>query len=273
MDLIHKHNDQVGYGLSYDLWRNFPVHEILALQDRNVGIGFFDDFLRFDPTTLTGGYLILKGTGCGVAQIADVANGFGLVKLSLDGNAAADEAVLQWGCGLSAPFKLANNDLCFEARLKVSAITAAKWSIGIGLGEVGMGATDCLFVDTTYALADKNFCGFNHLVAEGAAWDGAFKADGQTYQNGATKTKLDTLKTAVADTFFKLGMRFKADSNTLHWYVDGAEKASAKLTKTEMTAATFPDDVFVTPIIGAKDGAGDAALDVTLDWWACAQTV
>ena len=45
----------------------------------------------------------------------------------------------------------------------------------------------------------------------------------------------------------------------------------ARLTAAEVDAATFPDDVFLAPIIGAQDAAGDTALNVKLDWWACAQ--
>jgi len=274
------------YGLSGRLWRQFPAVPPVGRggfsrsQGGNPAIGFADDFLEFQASTLEGPYLILEGTGCTCEQIASTGNtattAMGMVKLALDGNAANDEVVLQWGRGLDAPFKLADRDLCFECRLAVSAITAAKWSIGVGLGEVGMGATDCLFVDTTGALADKNFCGFVHLKAEGAAVDGAYKADGQTYQDGAVNTDLNALHTLVADTFVKLGIRYQAHPKKLEWYVNGrmvSERTSTEssIGQTALDAATFPDDVFVTPIIGAKDIAGDTALSVYLDWWACAQ--
>ena len=135
--------------------------------------------------------------------------------------------------------------------------------------------TDGLFVDTTGALADKNFLGFNKLVAEAGAIDGAYKADGQTYQDGATKTKLNALHTAVANTFVKLGFRYQAHPKRLEFYVNGVlagtGSAPAILLGTELDAATFPDDVFLAPIIGAKDGAGNEAMDIKLDWWGCAQ--
>jgi hypothetical protein len=240
----------------------------------NPAFGFFDNFHSFQANSLDGPYLILESAGCTVEQIADTATEKGLVQLALDGNADNDEAVLQWGRGLGAPFKLADNDLVFEARFSLSAITAAKWDIGVGLGEVGMGATDGLFVDTT-ALADKNFLGFVHLKAEGADFDGAYKADGQTYQDGATKTKLNALATLVATTYIKLGFRYRAHPKTVEWYVDnslpGGNITPARLTAAELDAVTFPDDVLLAPIIGAKDQAGDAALNLKLDWWACAQ--
>ena len=244
----------------------------------NPAFGFFDDFLSFQASTLEGPYLILETDGIAVEQVNDVAGVKGLLNITFDSGTAEDEGVLQWGRGLCAPFKLADKDLAFECRMAVSAITASKWSAGVGLGEVGMGATDCLFVDSTGALADKNFLGFNKLYAETSAWDGAYKADGETYQNGATKTKLDSLATFEAyadnDSYHKLGFRYRAHPKTVEWYVDGAaldNVAPARLTASEIADDTFPDDVFMAPIIGAKSTAGSAAYVIYLDWWACAQ--
>ena len=267
--------------LSGRLWKSFappasmgPLGTTWVTPSGNPAFGFFDNFHSFQASTLEGPYLILESAGCTVEQIADTATEKGIVQLAIDGNADNDEAVLQWGRGLGAPFKLADKDLVFEARFSLSAITAAKWDIGVGLGEVSMGATDGLFVDTT-ALADKNFCGFVHLKAEGADFDAAYKADGQTYQDGATKTKLNALATFVATTYVKLGFRYRAHPKMVEFYVNnalpGGTITPARLTAAELDAATFPDDVFLAPIIGVKDQAGDTALNLKLDWWACAQ--
>ena len=268
--------------LSGRLWRGMapptsmgPMGGTYETPSGNPAFGFFDNFHTFNATTLDGPYAHLLGTGCTAALVADTATEKGILALVLDGNAANDEVVLKWGGTATAPFKLADKDLVFEARLAVSAITAAKWSIGVGLGEASMIATDGLFVDTSGALADKNFLGYNHLVAEGAAFDAAYKADGQVYQDGATKTKLNALHTAVAATYVKLGFRYRAHPKKVEFYVDnalpGGNLTPARLTTTELDAATFPDDVFLAPIIGAKDIAGDTALTISLDWWACAQ--
>lgn len=267
------------------LWRGFgapsnmnPMGSSYQSPSGNPVFGFFDDFLTFQASTLEGPYLTLETDGIAVEQVNDVTGVKGLLNITFDAGTAEDEGILQWGRGLCAPFKLANHDLAFECRMAVSAITASKWSVGVGLGEVGMGATDCLFVDSTGALADKNFLGFNKLYAETSVWDGAYKADGQTYQNGATKTKLDSLATFEAyaddDSYHKLGFRYRAHPKTVEWYVDGAALNSvtpARLTATECDAVTFPDDVFMAPIIGAKSTAGSAAYVIYLDWMACAQ--
>lgn len=281
---MHTHFDEISTRLfSPKLWRGFgaptgmnPLGSSFQTPSGNPAFGFFDDFLSFQATTLEGPYKILEGTGCTIEQIADTATEKGLVQLALDGNADNDEAVLQWGRGLGAPFKLADKDLAFECAFSLSAITAAKWDIAVGLGNVGMGVTDKIFVDTASSLAtDADFLGFVHLSAEGAAFDGAYKAASQTYQDGATKTKLNALATCVAATQIKMGFRFRAHPKTVEWYVNGSlpggNTAPAKLTTTEIDAATFPDGVFLAPIFGAKDQAGDAALNIKLDWWACAQ--
>lgn len=265
------------------LWRGFapplvgPYGGLFGeSQSGNPAFGMFDHFFAVPTTTLISPYLKLASTGCTVEQIASTATEKGTIRLAIDGNAANDEAVLQWGRGIEAPFKLADKDLVFECRLAVSAITAAKWSIAVGLGDVGMGATDKIFADTTGLIAtDADWIGFQHLSAEGAAWDGAYKVASQTAQDGSTKTKLDSLHTMVAATYVKLGFRYRAHPKTVEFYVNnrmpGGTITPARLTAAEIDAATFPDSTFLTPFIGVKDIAGDTAINVDVDWWACAQ--
>lgn len=280
---MHTHFEDISTRLfSPKLWRGFgaptnmnPTGSSMQTPSGNAAFGFFDDFHTFNATTLVGPYANLLTTGGTAALAADTATEKGVLALATDASGANDEAVLKWGGTLSAPFKLADKDLAFECRLAVSATTAAKWSWGVGLGQADMITTDLLFVDTTGVLADKNFLGFNKLLAESTAIDGAYKADGQTYQNGATKTKLDTLHAATAATYVKLGFRYRAHPQTVEYYVNGAVPggniAPARLTATEIAAATFPGDTFLAPIVGIKAVAGDAVLSVSMDWWACAQ--
>ena len=269
------------------LWRGFappanmgPLGTYWTTPSGNPAFGFFDNFHSFQASTLEGPYKILESAGCTVEQIVDTATEKGLVQLAIDGNAADDEAVLQWGRGLGAPFLFSDKDLVFECRLTVSAITAAKWSIFSGLaladGTDGAGITDKIFADTTELLVTTfSGVGFQHLSAEGAAWDGAYKAASQTAQDGSTKTKLDTLHTMVANTYVKLGFRYRAHPKTLEFFVNnslpGGNITPARLTATELAAATFPaSTVPMAPVIGIKDNAG-AALNLKMDWWGAAQ--
>ncbi len=282
---MHTHFEDMSTRLfSPRLWRGFgaptnmnPLGSSYQAPSGNPAFGFFDDFLTFQASTLEGPYLLLETATGTIEQIADTAAVKGQVSFVTAGDTAEDELVLQWGRGLGAPFKFANNDLAFEACFSLSSITTAKVAIATGLGEVGMGATDSLLVDTTQVLADKNFCGYVKLKGETDDFDGAYKADGQTYQDGAVKTKLDSLATftASATTYHKLGFRYRAHPATVEWYVDGVMPGGnitpARLTAAEIAAATFPNDMFMAPIMGIKDAAGNLAVTMNLDWWACAQ--
>ena len=271
------------------LWRGFappslflPGGSSAPDQSGNPSFGFFDNFFTVPTTTLISPYLKLASAGCTIEQIVDTATEKGILQLSMDGNAANDEAVLQWGRGIAAPFEFnVAKDLVFECRFAVSAITAAKWSIFAGLaladGTDGAGITDKIFADTTGLLATTfSGVGFQHLSAEGAAWDGAYKAASQTAQDGSTKTKLNALHTAVAATYVKLGFRYRAHPKTVEWYVNGVRPGGtitpAMLTATEIAAATFPtSSVPMAPVIGIKDIGGDTALTLKMDWWGAAQ--
>ena len=209
------------------VWRGFappsafsPNGSVATGGSGNPAFGFFDDFLTFSETTLVGPYANLVTAAGTLAKVADTAAAKGILSATIVGDTAEDENVLKWGSTLSGPFLLATNDLAFECCLSMSAITAAKWNIGVGLGQADMITTDLMFTDGD-ALADKNFCGFVKLVGEAGVFDGAYKADGQTYQDGATKTKLNALATFTASvtTYIKLGMRYRAHPKTLEWYV------------------------------------------------------
>lgn len=274
---------------SGSLWRGFAPPTLLLPggssapdQSGNPSFGFFDNFFTLPTTTLISPYLKLVSAGCTIEQIVDTATEKGIVQFAIDGNAANDEAVLQWGRGIAAPFLFnVAKDMVFECRFAVSAITAAKWSIFAGLALAdstdGAGITDKIFADTTGALATTfSGVGFQHLQAEGAAWDGCYKAASQTAQDGSTKTKLDSLHTMVADTYVKLGFRYRAHPKTVEYYVNGVMPggtiAPARLTAAELDAATFPtSSVPMAPVIGIKDIAGNAALNLKLDWWGAAQ--
>ena len=257
-----------------------PLGNSLEGPSGNPAIGFFDDFLTFQGTTLEGPYLTLETGGDGgitIEQIADTADNKGILAINMDAGTAEDEAVIQWGRGLGAPFKLADKDLAFECSLAVSAITLSEWNIGVGLGDVGMGATTKFFTNSDILDADADFLGFVKLVEETSDWDGAYQdADGD-YIDGDTKTKLNALATFTASltTYVKLGFRYRAHPQTVEWYVDGVcpggLSAPARLTQSECAAASFPNDVFLAPIFVAHSQAGNAALQVNIDWWACAQ--
>lgn len=270
--------------ISSRLWKGFappsamgPLGTNFEGPSGNSAFGFFDNFHSFHATTLEGPYLILEGTGCTVEQIADTATEKGIVQMSLDGNADNDEAVLQWGRGLGAPFKLDDKDLVFECRFALSATTASKFDIAFGLGDSGMGATDKVFADGGTLATDADFLGFSHLAADATAahLDGSYMVASGTHQDGDTKTKLNALIQPVANTYVKAGFRYRAHPKTVEWYVNGVMPGGlitpARLTASEVGASSFPSGTLLAPIFALKAQSADTALTCKIDWWGCAQ--
>jgi hypothetical protein len=268
-----------GIGLSPNLWRSMPTELLLNGPDVGAGWGFFDHFLRFGNTSLYDGHIILAtGSGTTVAQIDSEATAPGIVQLTLDGDGANDEAVFQTGNGLDVgPFIMSSYDFVFEARVRFNAyaIVASKASYFIGMatgGAAGAAITDLLFTDSGGALYGTNsFVGFQKLYAESTALDGMYQASGQTKVDGAVNTDLNAIKTLVAATWVKLGLRYQASPRKLTWFVDGDPICS--IGKTALDAAAFPDAVYLQPTIGCKDVAGSSNnITLDIDWWAAAQS-
>jgi len=266
------------------LWRGFaapqqfgPLGSTQMGHSGNPAFGFYDDFLVWSPTTLVGPYAMLQTTTAW-SKIADTAANKGILSAVMN-SSAGDENILKWGSTLSAPFQLGDNDLVFECSVSVTDITASKWSFFAGLAAPASIVTDQLLVDTTGIPYDANYVGFLKTYADAGLVDGSYKAAGETRQDGATKTKLDSLHTfvAVGTTYVKLGFRYRAHPKTVEWFVDGVRAgtnaAPARLTATEIDASTFPDEAadFMAPYVGIKDIAGDQACTLNVDWWACAQ--
>lgn len=265
-------------GLSPKLWSKFapPIGGgFERTASGNPAIGFFDDFLWKASTSLYDGYFILlTGTGTTTRIATDwdpaapTTTGIGLFQLF--NTADNDEAIIAFGNAIDAPFKLNNADLCFECRLNCATIAVNQYGLFVGLAEIGSEATTEVIhsdnaIDNTYDL-----CGFQHLEAETTALDGMYQVGGVTKVDGAVTTKLDTIGTLAASVYIKLGMRYTHHPRKLEWFVDGEPEAS--LTKTEIEAANFPEDNFLTPTIVLASGGTDDYTTV-IDWWACAQMV
>jgi hypothetical protein len=265
------------YGLSGDLWRKMPYDAIFA-GNRNVGVGFFDDFLWKASTSLYDGYFtLLTGTGL-VSRIASdwdptsaatrATTGLGLCRLF--GTADNDEAIIMYGNALDAPFHLGRKDLAFECRFRCTTVEASDIGFFIGLAEIGAQATTKCITAADAIDNDYDLIGFQHLAAESTAVDGMYQVGAQTKVDGAVNTDLDTLATLVAATFIKVGFRYFADTDTIHWFVDGVEDKDARLKVSDLTSGTFPDDNFMTPLAVIQTPAADDE-SLVLDWWACAQ--
>jgi hypothetical protein len=265
-----------GIGPSARVWKNINCpHGAGFFRTRGEGnpaLGFYDDFLSFSETTLTGGYVHLETNGATVAQIASTATAPGVVRLTA--NADAEEAVLQLGNALDVGAFRFQKDLAFEARIRVNAaaIVADDHGFFVGMangGSSGAGTAGVLFSGDVLGATDV--VGFQHLVGESTALDAAYLVSGGTVMDGSQDTDLDTVETLVADTWVKVGFNFKASRpRRLEWFVNGVKEA--EIGETEVAAAAFPDaDAdFMQPTIGLAP-ADSTAATLDIDWWACAQ--
>lgn len=265
-------------GLSGQVWKGFSPPEggiISGTTSGNPAIGMFDDFMNFSGTSLYDGYFTL-GTGSGTVlrtatnydtstAAQKLATGMGIVNLLA--TADDDEAIMAWGNGLDAPFKMASGygDLAFECRILSDILLANDWAFFVGLAELGAQATVKLFDTDQDPAGTHDQLGFIKLMASSTSVDTYCNTQGGASDKGTTG-----IHTNVASQYVKLGFRFESTSGLVRFYVNGVEKDSYRLDISALTAGTFPDDEFMTPMIAVVT---DQATDMTakLDWWACAQ--
>lgn len=199
----------------------------------------------------------------------------GVLQLYSDGT-DNDSAVIQTSGNTGAAFQIRESlayPLWFEVRFYVDSIGDDDLAIFLGLAEAGT-AVDNWKVDNTGVMADKNWIGFDSVHVNGgttglnAVLNARYKADTQTQQ-----TKIATLQTMVASTWYKVGFKYVPGAKTtqrLQFFLDGARQTTFG-TNTNLTAATFPYDKILAPLIGLQTGGGGAQ-SLFVDWIRCAQT-
>ncbi|NQT14144.1 MAG: hypothetical protein HQ582_15425 [Planctomycetes bacterium] len=277
-------------GLSPKLWKGFAPPsggQFHSTASGNPAMGFFDDFIGYtggvnlDGTTDVGvpPYYVLSTTGTAtvlpVATTLDtstaaqkLATHLGAVRLLVSSD--NDEAALAYGGTASeAMFKLdpayGFGDLVFECRVLDNILTAADlgWFVGLIEGG-GQAAAQCFDVNQDPA-GTFDQLGFIKLMADSTGLD--------TYCNtqaGASNKGTVDVHTLVASQYVKLGFKWESASHKVKFFVDGVEKTAWEINGKTVTAGTFPDDTFMTPIICVgTDQATDMTVD--MDWWACAQ--
>lgn len=160
----------------------------------------------------------------------------------------------------------------FEARVRKDAIAADSTSGFLtGLVSVADVAAGLLADDTGALVATGDFVGFHQKIDDVNGVDFLYQKDSQTQQ-----LVLANAATLVANTFVKLGFLYDGtpgDLNCLKFFVDGVQKniSANTVTAANIAAATFPDDVTVSPCFGFKmNGTGDANY-AHIDWIAAAQ--
>lgn len=174
------------------------------------------------------------------------------------GGAGNDETYMQLGgarIATSAPFVIGgaagvanSKPLYFGVRAK--ALEHAATSVFVGLAEEGVAAADFL-ADDSGVIADKDFVGFNILVASAAAWNVTWRKNGQAVKALAAAA-------VNADDWHTFEFYYDGATTVTFW-VDG----TAHATQATTTAATFPGAEEMAPVFAIK---GQAAKNLQIDW-------
>lgn len=283
MDGLNKHEDQLGRGLTYDLWKNFPMREILIDKDYNEGIGVMLDPAAPPKNASSAAVVACHGGWLAYADAAEYirglieteGNGGGCRMFTTTDNTAAE---IQAGGG-GEPFIISDTaadckELILEVAFRAANITVTKagWFIGL--------ASDCIGGD---AIADAG------TLAAADSFVGLMKAEGGTtelnlvYQLGGQTmvTHKAAWKTLAAATWYHFGLRYNPSSRIITpWWGTGV-RATTKMapdTSNIITAADiasagadkFPDGSGLTPVAVIKAAhADDFYLDIRQ--FACAQ--
>lgn len=254
MDL--RHQNKQGASLSPAVWNDIPYEQQRLF--RHKGIFFFDDFLTaptFASNTGQAPYITIQDTGVTIKGETTLPGGI----MEIAGaDAANDDGGLQHGLnvtGLGFIDKTKPYDVAFEARWRTPSV--ADVSHFIGLGKPGRAVAGTL-ADSTGALVDKDLIGFHSLTAAPTTLKFVYRKEGQTAVDAVA-----TALTFAADTWYKLGFRYRAKNKRLTAYVDGEEVGYVNLA----SATTFPSAVLMSPLwfLKAHTTAEKKAL---LDWWA-----
>jgi hypothetical protein len=287
MDLYNKHENQQGVGLTYDLWKNFPTHEIFALKDASVGVGCMLDpanppFAKANAGAYsTGeGIRMFTDTTAIISGLTWATGGRGMRLFTSADNEAAE---IQWGGG-GEPFIISDTaadakELIMEVHFRIDTITTN--DLGLFIGLAGTHAMDGDFlVDNvptaaTPGVADIDMFGLFMDHADTTGLDIMYQLAGQT-----AVTHEAAWKTLAADTWYAFGMRYLPNQKKVDFYWGSGDRTTTAFAKDDNPivaadiasagADKFPDGQGLAPTIAIKGGhADDATLDIRL--FACAQ--
>jgi hypothetical protein len=251
--IYHDGTNLLGPNPATGMWADLPA---LAYADPSVAIFYFDDFLSLpiDDTTANPVGWTYTGDANGDATLKT--GEFGGVLNVQTGATDNNETTLQLGTGSTGTmFEITDSSgkkVWFEVRVK--ALQHADEAVFVGLAEEGLGAN--FLTDDTGVPADKDYVGFRYKTDASAAWDVAWKKEGQTEQELA-------LVVANADDWHTFGFKFDGAS-AVTFYIDGTAHGTAM----DTSAATSPSGEELAPILAIKTGSG-ATVQMDIDWIKC----
>lgn len=243
------------------LWHDCPWRE--AFEDPHVGYGIWDDFIRWgiNAETLTtvvdlqrNGEICFGSSGATITPDEAVGGGVVLTEATAD-----DSIALSFE---QHPFNITEKggDLWFEARVKTSTITVSEQNFFVGLMDTTALAVGVPMQVGGALITTSNFVGFLRPELDTTTVDCIYQA------NGVTLVEVNSeVGTLAANTYIKLGMRYRSSDAQLLFYIDNVLQASTK-TIPDATGSDFPADVTLAPVIAQMLG-NSAAETLTMDWW------
>lgn len=241
------------------IWADCPV--IAFLKDPGKGFHVFDDFHECPGASTVAGsrwyaYIIASGS----LALADGEKG----ELVMDHNDTDnDDVAITTGnnsTGCITPASLSKKKWWFEARVKAGSITTDDIGWFVGLASEGYAADGTFLADATALVAASiDHVGFRVAADDGAAVDFVWNlGDG-----AATAQETASVQTAVAGSYYRLGMKYDPNDNKVHVYVDGVENKSAAFL---LTHASAPLDTMAV-LIALKALTNATTTDtLTVDW-------
>ncbi len=238
-------------GISYNLWHNCPIADILA--DPGKGIVCLEDFEGFGRSGAAAanvGYW--AGRSGSWKSYEDSSTGFSNVLaggvLEYDGTTSDNlEGAIQ---RLGAPFVIAasaGKPLWFEAiGVKKELVTNTQGFL-FGLAETAAPANS-LIADAGNDIADIHYLGGFGMDTDGDTASFIYQDAGDAFA-----TPGDDIATLAAATAINLG--FYYDGVTIVPYINGVAYPSYKITAAQIAASDFPSDTPLSPIFAHKQGA------------------
>ena len=272
MALITAHRALISNGMSQNIWHDLPISDML--KDPACVHEVFDDFVNIGDLgagSLLSRFQTVFAQG-GTGDVQQRLHHDGYLRVTT-GATDEDQASLVTAGGVGGDIEISDTAgegyaLWFEARVSLVQITDQGWFLGFA--EEGMSANDALFPDGSATMQDKDYVGFRILSGTPTAIDIAHNKE-----SGGGEVVVETgAQTAVAGTFYKLGMKYMPirsnplDGKILRFYIDGVETASIT-----SLPSTFPDAQLMAFLATLKTGT-TAARSFDVDWvrWAHLRT-
>lgn len=250
---------QAAYGRDLAFWQDFG--DPMRVRN-NPNLGIFHEwygylFPTFASATAQMGWISYQDTGGVIAPLA-AATQPPVLRFTTDGT-DEDEVWLQLGDGtngglvyLSATENL-NFDTWVEYVFKADRITTSAVAYYLGLAAQGGAAANFVADSTGVIQTTLGHIGFSSVAAAPSVIRGVYVTG-----SGSLGTPVATAHTLVADTWTRLGLRYRRATGKLEYWAGSGTTPATLAGSVAISTSGFPDAVNMTPIVGFKSTTATA---------------